>query len=382
MKTNTLKQLAAIGQSVWLDYIRRDLIAGGELKRLIEDDGLSGMTSNPAIFEKAIGESRDYDQDVKDMARAGKSVAEIYEALSIRDVQGAADVFRSVYDETDGVDGYVSLEVNPHLANNTAGTIEEARRLWTELRRPNVLIKVPATLEGLPAIRQLIGEGINVNVTLLFGLPRYRQVAEAYIAGIETRVNSGKPVNRLASVASFFVSRIDSLIDPILEKFISQGGDKGELAQKVRGQVAVASAKMAYQIYKEIFGGDRFKKLARSGARAQRLLWGSTSTKNPNYSDVKYMEALIGPDTVNTVPVETFDAYRDHGKPELRLEQDLDQARSVLQQLPELGIAIDQATEQLEREGVDKFNKPFDKLMETLAKRSAEFARVPSAMGK
>jgi len=370
MKNNPLKQLETLGQSIWLDYIRRDLIASGNLRHLIEEDGLQGMTSNPSIFEKAIADSHDYDKDIRAMALKGKGYNEIYEALSQRDVQSAADEFRPLYDRTDGKAGYVSLEVNPHLANNTNGTIQEARRLWGDLNRPNVFIKVPATANGLPAIQQLVSEGINVNVTLLFGLPRYRQVVEAYIAGIEARTTQGKAVKHVASVASFFLSRIDALVDPLLEKLIAQGGKEADLAKKVRGQVASASAKMAYQIYKEIFGSNRFKKLAAQGARVQRLLWASTGTKNPDYSDVKYIETLIGPDTVNTVPLETLDAYRDHGVPKASLEKDVADAARVLKRLPELGISIDEVTQQLEDEGVTKFNKPFDKLMETLAQRS------------
>ena len=371
MSSNPLKRLRTLGQSIWLDYIRRDLIASGELRRLIEEDGLRGMTSNPSIFEKAITGSHDYDEDIRALALEGKGVQAIYEALSVRDVQSAADEFRPLYDQTDGKDGYVSLEVNPHLAHDTKGTIAEARRLWDTLSRPNVFIKVPATAEGLPAIQQLIGEGISVNVTLLFGLPRYRQVAEAYIAGIEARTTQGKAVNHVASVASFFVSRIDGLVDPLLEKLAAQGGEKAELAKKVHGQVAVSSAKAAYQIYKDIFGHDRFKRLAGSGARVQRLLWASTSTKNPDYSDVKYIEDLIGPDTVNTAPLETLDAYRDHGEPKARLERDVKEARWVLERLAELGISIDEVTRQLEDEGVEKFNQPFDKLLETLAQKSS-----------
>ena len=375
MKDNPLQQLGTLGQSLWLDYIRRDLIVSGELRRLIEEDGLRGMTSNPSIFEKAIAESHIYDEDIRDMARKNITVGAIYEALSQRDVQSAADEFRAVYDKTDGKDGYVSLEVNPHLAHDTGGTLEEARRLWAALNRPNVFIKVPATAEGLPAIRQLICEGINVNVTLLFGLPRYRQVAEAYIAGIETRTAQGKPVQHVASVASFFLSRIDTLVDPLLEKLIAHGGKEADIANKVRGQVAIASAKMAYQKYKEIFGGDRYRKLATQGTRVQRLLWASTGTKNPDFSDVKYVEALIGPETVNTTPIETLDAYRDHGEPKARLEQDAEQAGWVLRQLPELGINLEKVTQQLEDEGVEKFSKPFDKLMETLAKTSPRQVR-------
>ena len=366
-QNNPLKQLGTLGQSIWLDYIRRDLIAGGGLRRMIDEDGIQGVTSNPSIFEKAIAESHIYDHDIRAMALKEKNVEAIYETLSQCDVQNAADEFRSVYEETDGKDGYVSLEVNPHLAHDTKGTIEEARRLWIALNRPNVFIKVPATSDGLPAIQQLISEGINVNVTLLFGLPRYRRVAEAYIAGLEARVAQGKPVKYVASVASFFVSRIDTMVDPLLEKLIAQGHKMADLAKMVRGKVAISSAKAAYQIYKEIFGSDRFKKLAAKDARVQRLLWASTGTKNPDYGDVKYVEALIGADTVNTAPLETLDAYRDHGEPKTRLEQDVKEARWVLEQLPELGIRIDIVTQQLEDEGVEKFNEPFDKLMEALA---------------
>jgi transaldolase len=371
MKKNPLKELGALGQSIWLDYIRRDLISSGGLRRLIEEDGLRGMTSNPSIFEKAIVDSHDYDEDIRAMSLEGKSARIIYEALSQRDVQSAADEFRPVYDTTDGKDGYVSLEVNPHLAHDTKGTIEEARRLWAALKRPNVFIKVPATFDGLPAIQQLISEGINVNVTLLFGLPRYSQVAEAYIAGLEARVAQGKQVKHIASVASFFLSRIDALVDPLVERLFEPVGKKTEIAKKVRGQVAISSAKAAYQIYKDTFRSNRFKKLADKGARVQRLLWASTSTKNPDYSDIKYIESIIGPDTVNTVPLETIDAYRDHGDPKSRLEQDVKEANWVIARLPELGISIDKVTQQLEDEGVKKFDEPFDKLMEALTRKSS-----------
>jgi transaldolase len=370
MHANPLKTLGTFGQSLWLDYIRRDLIISGELQRLIEEDGLRGMTSNPSIFEKAIVESHEYAEDIRTLALEGKGVNAIYEMLSQRDVQSAADEFRSLYDKTDGQDGYVSLEVNPHLAHDTKGTVGEARRLWKTLARPNVFIKVPATTEGLSAIQELISEGINVNVTLLFGLPRYRHVAEAYLTGLAARAARGKPVKHVASVASFFVSRIDGLVDPLLEKVIVQGGKPADLAKKARGQVAIASAKMAYQIYKEMFWSGRFKQLAVQGARVQRLLWASTSTKNPDESDVKYVEALIGPDTINTAPLETLDAYRDHGDPKARLEHDVEEARLVLDRLPELGINIEHVTQQLEDEGVEKFNKPFDKILKTLESTS------------
>jgi transaldolase len=368
MKDNALKQMGNLGHSIWLDYIRRDLISDGRLERLIAEDGLCGMTSNPAIFKKAIVDSDDYAQDIQTMMHSGKDAKEIYEALSQSDVQNAADVFRTVYDNTHGKDGYVSLEVNPHLAHDTNGTIDEARRLWAALDRPNVYIKVPGTKEGLQAIQQLISEGININVTLLFGLTRYREVAEAYIAGLEARLSQGKSVKHVTSVASFFVSRIDANVDPILEKLMVGEGNAAQLAKKAHGQVAIASARVAYQIYKEIFGGERFAKLVDKGAQKQRLLWASTGTKDPSFSDVKYVEALIGADTVDTIPMETLDAFRDHGLPKARLEEDVEKAKLILQQLPELGIDIDKLTQELEQEGVEKFNEPFDKLMETLAK--------------
>jgi transaldolase len=366
MKTNPLKKLNALGQSIWLDYIKQDLMASGRLKKLIDEDDLRGMTSNPSIFEKAISESHDYDKNIETLARAGKNVNEIYEALTQKDVKDAADIFRDLYNQMDGSDGYVSLEVNPHLAHDTNGTIEEARRFWKALDRPNVLIKVPATKEGLPAIKQLVSEGINVNVTLLFGLPRYREVAEAYIAGLESRVLENKPIAHIASVASFFVSRIDALIDPIVTNRMTEQSEMSKSAKEFQGQVAIASAKGAYQIYYEIFTSERFKKLIEKGAATQRLLWASTSTKNPAYSDVKYIEALIGPLTVNTVPVETLDAYRDHGDPQVCLNLDLEKVPLLFQGLIELGINIDQMTQQLENEGVEKFIEAYDKLIGTL----------------
>jgi transaldolase len=373
---NPLLTLEALGQSIWLDYTRRDLIASGELRRLIEEDGLRGMTSNPSIFEKAIAGSANYDEDIRQMAFVGQSPNAIYEALSQRDVRMAADQFRPVYDRTDGADGYVSLEVNPHLAHDTKGTMVEARRLWRALDRPNVFIKVPATAEGVPAIRQLISEGINVNVTLLFGLSRYRHVAAACIAGIEERLAKGKPVKHVASVASFFVSRIDALVDPLLEKVIKSGAVETDLARKAHGEVAIANATMAYQIYKEIFvdqetiAGKGFRRAADQGARVQRLLWASTSTKNPDYDELKYVEALIAPNTINTVPMDTLAAYRAHGEPKARLEEYAGQASRVLDSLPKLGVVLEQVTQQLENEGVDKFNRAFDKLMTTLAEKA------------
>jgi len=371
-----LKQLEALGQSIWLDYTRRDLIASGQLKRLIEKDGLRGMTSNPSIFEKAFADTQLYDEDIRDLSFEGLSPNAIYEILSQRDVQSAADEFRPVYDRMDAQDGYVSLEVNPHLAHDTQGTIAEARRLWCALDRPNVFVKVPATAAGVPAIQQLVSEGINVNVTLLFGLLRYWQVAAAYLAGLEARASQGKSLKYVASVASFFLSRIDVLVDPLLDKVIAQGGPQTALARNALGQAAIVSAKTAYQIFQEFFGSDRFKALAAQGARVQRLLWASTSTKNPAYSDLKYVEALIGPDTINTVTVETLDAYRNHGEPKSRLTEGVEETASVLRSLSQLGIPLDQVSQQLENEGVEKFNQAFDKLMNALKQKSLRHAEA------
>ena len=363
MNTNPLKKLETLDQAIWIDYIKRDMFQTGQLKKFIADDGVRGMTSNPSIFENAIAKSHDYDEDIKKMSQQGKDVNTIFESLTQKDVQDAADEFRPLYEELKGQDGYVSLEVNPHLAHDTQGTIEEGRRLWKALNRPNVFIKVPATKEGLLAIEQLISEGINVNVTLLFSLERYRDVAYAYIAGIESRKAQGKPVENIRSVASFFLSRIDALLDPKLEKISAENSEKSAIAKQLQGQVAIGSAKMAYQIYKELFENPAFKKL---GANVQRLLWASTSTKNPAYSDVKYVEALIGPQTVNTLPLETLEAYRDHGDPKLRLEDDTEKFSKILHELPNLGIDLSQVTQALEDEGVDKFIKSYDQLIKTL----------------
>jgi transaldolase/glucose-6-phosphate isomerase len=377
MQENPLIKLQSYGQSIWLDFIRRSMLVSGELERLIKEDGLRGMTSNPSIFEKAIAGSSDYDDAIRALALEGRSAHTIYQSLAVQDVQHAADIFRPVYEETNGRDGFVSLEVSPHLANDTVDTIAEAKRLWSAVDRPNIMIKVPGTERGLPAIRQLIAEGVNVNVTLLFSLVRYREVAEAFVAGLEMRAAQGMPLQPLTSVASFFLSRIDVLVDPMLEKIIKAEGPSAELAQRLHGQVAIASARVAYQLFQDTFGSERFRKLAMQGARPQRLLWASTSTKNPAYSDVKYVEALIGPQTVNTVPLETLDAYRDHGDPAPRLVEDGRHALKVLQDLPELGINLDEVTQQLEGEGVQKFVKPYDRLMDTLERERAAALQEP-----
>ena len=382
---NPLLQLEALGQSIWLDLIHRGMILDGELQSLIEVDGLSGITSNPSIFEKAINDSHEYDDAVDALVRQDKDAKSIYEALAIEDLQLAADLFRPTYDRTGGRDGFVSMEVSPHLANDTEGSIVEARRLWAALDRPNVLVKIPATREGLPAIRQLIGEGINVNITLLFGLERYRDVVDAYMGGLEERVQKGQPIGRLASVASFFLSRIDVKVDPRLEQIVKNEGQVStgaagagaeshpvsalEIARHLLGQTAIASAKVAYQIYAQDFGGRRFRALLEHGAHAQKLLWASTSTKNPAYSDVKYVEALIGSDTIDTLPLETLKAFRDHGVARATLETDSLAAHQALADLGKVGVNLDEVTQELEDEGVQKFNEAFDKLLAALDKK-------------
>ena len=371
---NPLKRLQEFGQSVYMDEISRPIIERGHLDTLIERDGLRGVTSNPAIFQKSIATTKDYDAVIAELSRAGHGVDAVYEAIVIKDIQMAADRFLPLYNESDGKYGYVSLEVSPRLAHDTEGTLTEARHLWRELNRPNVFIKVPGTRAGLPVITQLISEGINVNVTLLFGLPRYREVAEAYIAGLEARAARGEPLERVASVASFFLSRIDVLVDKRLDAIIDAGGPNADVAKSLKGEIAISNAKLAYQIYLELFNTDRFRALAERGAHPQYLLWASTSTKNPNYSDVMYVEALIGPDTINTMPPETLDAYRDHGDPAARLEQRLQDASQRLEQLKALGIDLDEVTQILEDEGVDKFITPFDSLMRTLDEAVAKAA--------
>lgn len=371
MNQNPLLKLSDLGQSIWLDYTRRDFTESGDLRRLIERDDLRGMTSNPAIFEQAIARTELYDADISAMTGAGKNPQQIYEQLSVSDIQAAADEFRPVFDKHRGGDGMVSLEVNPHLARDTEGTLKEARHLWQALERPNVFIKVPATKEGLAAIRQLTCEGINVNVTLLFGLPRYREVVEAYLSGLEERVKQGQPIDTIVSVASFFLSRIDSLVDPKLESIAAAGDSHAELAKAAHGEVALASAKVAYEIYQDLFTNERFKKLAAHGARPQRLLWASTSTKNPDYDDLKYVDSLIGQETINTVTRETLDAYRDHGDPASRLEANRQHSHTILGHLTTLGMHLDPLTQQLEDEGVEKFNQAFDQLIAALKEKSA-----------
>lgn len=374
MSTNPLIELTKLGQSIWNDNIERKLVTSGELKRLIDEDGLSGVTSNPAIFEKAIAGSDLYAGQVRDLAQQGKSSQEIYEALALKDIQMAADVLASVYDKTGGTDGFVSLECSPLLANDTDGTIEEARRLWRALDRKNVMIKIPGTDAGMPAIEQCTYEGININITLLFSLHAYDQTMEAYIRGLERRGAENKPVNNISSVASFFVSRIDSAVDKELERRIGQSTaqeEKGKL-QSLLGRIAIANAKMAYQRYKTVFHGERFAALKQQGAQVQRPLWASTSTKNPVFPDVYYVEALIGPETVDTLPPATIVAFRDHGRARVTIENNLDAERALLARLEEVGISLDQVTAHVLADGLRLFVEPFEKLLKTIESRAAE----------
>ena len=366
---NPIRELSKYGQSVWLDYIRRSLIASGELKRLIDQDGLGGVTSNPAIFEKAITGSTDYtDALVELQKRKDLDAMALYEILAIKDIQDAADTLRTVYDRTNKRDGYVSLEVSPFLAKDTQGTVKDARRLWKAVNRPNLMVKIPATVEGIPAIQQCISEGININVTLLFAQEMYENVAHAYIAGLKTYAASGGDVSHVASVASFFISRIDSMVDSILKAKIKSATDPRQqaLLKSLMGRVAIDNAKLTYQRYKEIYSSSEWTELNKKKAQTQRLLWASTSTKDPSYSDVMYVEELIGPDTVDTIPPATFDAFRDHGKPKASLEADLDAAHDTMDTLEKVGISMKKVTDDLVTQAVKLFAEPFDKLLNTV----------------
>lgn len=368
---NPLRDLLNYGQSVWLDYIRRDLITTGELKRLIDEDGLRGMTSNPSIFEKAIAGSTDYSDILKSLeSKSDLDAKARYETIAIRDIQDVADLLRPVYDSSKKRDGYVSLEVSPYLARDTQGTLEEARRLWRAVGRPNIMIKVPGTAEGIPAFEQLISEGININVTLLFSKEVYEEVAEAYIAGMEKLAASGGDLSKMASVASFFISRIDNSVDAAVAARLKTAKDQAETAKlkSVLGKIAIANGKLAYQSYLRIFGTDRWKKLSAKGAQTQRVLWASTSTKNPAYSDVMYVDDLIGQDTVNTIPPATLDAFRDHGHPAETLTKDIPQAEQAMKTLAELGISINEITDKLTDDGVRLFEEAFDKLLQAVEK--------------
>lgn len=376
--TSTIQKLNQIGQSIWYDNIERKLLKDGTLEGMVSRGEIRGITSNPSIFNKAISQSDEYDEDIKSLTREGLSRENVYERLAISDIQAAADLFRSLYDQTDGGDGYVSLEVSPYLAHDTVQTISEANRLWNDVNRPNLMVKIPATKAGIPAITETIAAGINVNVTLIFGLDRYREVREAYLAGLEKRASAGKPVENIASVASFFISRIDTKVDKQLESLLDTAipNQKGQIEQLV-GKTAVASGKLAFLDCEDTFGekGTRYGKLKTLGAKRQRVLWASTSTKNPAFSDTKYVEEMIGPLTINTVPPKTLVAFLDHGVVEQTIDQDFEAARNVMAGLSGLGIDLDQATQELETEGVKSFADAYTSLLDSLQKRMHDFQK-------
>jgi transaldolase / glucose-6-phosphate isomerase len=369
---NPLKGLLTYGQSPWLDYIRRNILLNGDLKKMIDNDGLRGMTSNPAIFEKAITAGDDYNDVIKAPDANSSTPMALYEKIAIRDVQDAADIFSAVHKETKGRDGYVSLEVSPNLAFDTQATLDEARRLWKTVNRPNVMIKIPGTPQGLPAIRQALQDGININITLLFAQSAYEEVAEAYLAALEARVVKGQDVSQIASVASFFVSRIDSLVDSTIDSKLKTETDSGKkaLLESLRGKVAIANARRTYAKYQEIIATPRWKALAAKGAQTQRLLWASTSTKNPKYRDVLYVEELIGADTVDTVPPATFDAFRDHGKLRNSLTENVAGANKTMADMEAAGISMKEVTDKLLADAVKLFQDPFKQLLDAITKHA------------
>ena len=362
--TNPLLLLKTYGQSVWYDNIDRAQLASGQFKRLLDEDGVVGVTANPTIFQKSISHGNAYDEQMTQLVKEGKSTSEIYETMVIQDIRTVADILRPIYDGTDRVDGYVSLEVSPDLAHDTEGTIAEVRRFWKMVDRPNLLVKIPATPEGIPAIQQALTEGININITLIFSIEAYKAVTEAYLSALEDRNASGKDISHMASVASFFVSRVDTLVDKLLEDKIKATSDSAEQQRlkALEGKAAIANARLVYQEFKRIFNTPRFESLKHSGAHVQRPLWASTSTKNPAYRDVLYAEELIGPNTVDTMPLETIENFRDHGRVGLTIEKDIPQARAELEALERLGIHYDAVTQQLLDEGVQKFADSFHEL--------------------
>jgi len=371
MTTNHILEIQAYGQSIWMDNLTRDLIESGELKKMIETRGIKGITSNPAIFEKAIAGNKIYDADIEKGIREGLPTYKIYESLIFDDIRHACDIFRPIYEASNGLDGYISIEVPPTIANDTEATINEARRYYQEIGRENVMIKIPGTSAGLPAVEQVIADGINVNVTLLFSIDSYINSAWAYIKGLEKRAAEGKDISKIASVASFFLSRIDSNIDSRIDKKLKAGVENINVEAKLRdvkGKVAIANAKIAYQKYKEIIGSDRWQALAAKGAKVQRLLWASTSTKDPDYSDVMYVDELIGPDTVNTLPPNTIEACADHCDVENRVESKVEEAYTLIENLkdPDIDIDINQVMDELLTEGIEKFVQPFQSLMDSL----------------
>lgn len=360
---NPLVELQSYGQSFWYDNIRRKLLVDGTVERLVVDDGLRGMTSNPSIFDKAIGQSDDYDDQLSTLASKGLKVKDVYERLAIYDIRLACDMFKNLYSSSNGGDGYVSLEVSPHLAHETSDTIEEALRLFATVDRPNLMIKVPATNAGIPAVRELLGRGININITLMFSMAHYLSVADAYIEGLERRLANNGKAKEVSSVASFFVSRVDTDVDRQLSDIADPG------AENLKGKTAIANSKIVYQCFKELFYRDRFKELAKAGVRPQRLLWASTSTKSPDYPDTMYIDELIGAETVNTMPPQTIDAFRDHGRLSKSLEEGIDEAERVLESVSKLGLDLNEITNQLQVKGVTAFANSFDQLISTIEKK-------------
>lgn len=371
-----VEALTELGQSIWQDDIARSMLRSGQLKSTIEDIGIRGLTSNPTIFEKAIAGGSDYDDQIRDLLSEGKTAAEIFEAVEISDLQEALDLFRPIYGATAGRDGFCSIEVFPDAARDPASTREQTRRLWKSVDRPNLMVKIPGTTEGAPVIAEMISEGININITLLFSLASYERVAWAYIEGLEKRHAGGKPIDRVASVASFFVSRVDTLVDKKLDEKIAEDPANAATYEALKGKIAVANAKLAYQKFQEIFGGERFAKLKAEGARPQRPLWASTGTKNPAYPDTLYVETLIGPDTVNTMPGKTMDAFLDHGAVERTVDKDVDQARRQMAHLAAAGIDMSAVTAQLENEGIDSFVKSFESLLSCVEAKRSQLAGV------
>lgn len=359
---NRLNNLNLLGQSIWLDLLNRDIMNSGKLKELIDNDGLAGLTSNPSIFEKAILGSSDYDEDIVKYSKNGSSNADVFLDVEIADIRRAADIFKPVFDRTAGKDGFVSIEVTPDLAHDAEGTIKQVRELWSRVNRKNAMVKIPGTKEGLIAIRQCLREGININVTLLFGIPRYKEITEAFMGGLEDRLKDGHPIDHVSSVASFFLSRIDVMIDPML---------KEKNAQHLYAKIAIASAKKAYQVYLNMINSRRFKALESKGAQRQRVLFASTSTKDPSLSDVLYVDTLIGKETINTLPLETINAFRDHGTVAETLTQNLEQSEQYMNDLKNVGIDIDEITQKLEDEGVEKFNVAYAKLMKSIEEKKA-----------
>lgn len=369
---NPLNRLHQLGQSVWLDYLRRDMLRDGTQARLIDEDDLTGQTSNPTIFQKAIAESDIYDDDIRS-AGAAKNSAAVLESIVIADIRSAADLFRPVYDRTGGEDGFVSVEVSPDLAWDTGGTIDEARRLWASIDRANLMVKIPGTVEGLPAIRDCLAEGININITLLFSVDRYHEVMDAWFDAMERRVERGEAIDRIASVASFFVSRVDTKVDKRIGERLARVSDEERARlEAIEGRIGIDNARIAFEAHEQRFGDDRFAALSATGARRQKPLWASTSTKNPDYSDIYYVEALLAPGTVNTLPPETLDAYRDHGDPEVRIYEDLDGAHHRLEELEELGVDFGAVLDELEKEGVRKFADSWHELLHAIEEKQSQ----------